>query len=293
MAKRIFDDMVSELQFDTILKARQDADKAKRLCRCCGTHCSLPHTPGASVSVNPSTTHLTVGQQPASQNKNSVSSSSGSGTPTKDNGNILLICPVCKRQFASNRIAAHLATCMGISTGSRRGARSAKAKMDERPGSPYVDLPDEVVSGSQKAKSKKKDSNGNGKRPPSPSVIDTPTKKLKKQKIGSFNESADNVSVSSSQPPSSLRKSSTSSIANGFASDSASQYSGEPSPMSTSSSHSTQGQASAKKVKAKAPSVSAPITPLAASRGPPGSSKGRAIATARLFGEGDVAMAEP
>ena len=32
--------MVSELQFDTILKARQDADKAKRPCRCCGTQLS-------------------------------------------------------------------------------------------------------------------------------------------------------------------------------------------------------------------------------------------------------------
>lgn len=145
-ANRIFDDMVSELQFDTILKARQDADKAKRPCRCCGTqlscidaqvaelltldchttsypsyllflkvvlyvsdydsstetHRPMPvataHTPGASASANSSTTRLSAIQQPASQNKSAISSSSGSGTPTKDGGNILLKCPICNRQ---------------------------------------------------------------------------------------------------------------------------------------------------------------------------------------------------
>jgi hypothetical protein len=48
-ANRIFEDMVSELQFDTILKARQDADKAKRPCRCCGTQLSYM---GWSASLN-------------------------------------------------------------------------------------------------------------------------------------------------------------------------------------------------------------------------------------------------
>ncbi|KAG8777143.1 hypothetical protein FRC16_004271, partial [Serendipita sp. 398] len=181
VANKIFDEMVQEIQFDTVLRARLDAQKAQRQCSRCGTHCLLSHPPGTS------TTPQLTNSQPASSQTNgtapkSISGPVGTATPTKDNPNIYLSCPVCKRPFASNRCAAHLATCMGISTGSRRGARNVKAKADERAASPYVDLPDDAtLSGSQKSKSKKKDSNGNGKRPSSPSILDTPTKKSKKQ----------------------------------------------------------------------------------------------------------------
>ena len=61
------------------------------------TFVATAHPPGASASVNSSATHLSINQTPASQNK-TLSSSSGSGTPTKDGPNILLTCPVCKRQ---------------------------------------------------------------------------------------------------------------------------------------------------------------------------------------------------
>ncbi|KAG9032445.1 hypothetical protein FS842_004086 [Serendipita sp. 407] len=156
VANKIFDEMVQEIQFDTVLRARLDAQKAQR-------QCSRSHPPGTS------TTPQLTNSQPASSQTNgtapkSISGPVGTATPTKDNPNIYLSCPVCKRSFASNRCAAHLATCMGISTGSRRGARNVKSKADERAASPYVDLPDDAtLSGSQKSKSKKKDSNGNGK----------------------------------------------------------------------------------------------------------------------------------
>ncbi|PVG02623.1 hypothetical protein CPB86DRAFT_530872 [Serendipita vermifera] len=292
MASRIFDDMVAEIQLDIVLRARQDAERVKRPCRCCGQYCSLPHSADDLTSTRASGTNNGTNALVGSQGKGPGAVSSGSGTPTKDTTNVYLTCPVCKRQFASNRCAAHLATCMGLSTGSRRGARNAKSKLDDSSNSPYIEPPDEVVvSASQSAKSKKKDSNGNGKRPPSPSVLDTPTKKLKKQKVGSTSEYTDVGSASSSQTPSRLRKSSTaSSAANGMASPSPSAYSSDNTPASSGSSPSTQGQTkpqiTKQKQKPAAPVASTPVTSVIA-RGPPGSSKGRSIAAARLHGEGD------
>jgi len=292
VARQIFEGMVSELQFDTVLRARKDADKAKRPCRCCGTYCSLPHTPGASTSAptssNGSTNKTITGVA-------TTAGSSGSGTPTKDNANIYLPCPVCKRPFASNRVAAHLANCMGISNGGRR-ARNAKVKLDDRSASPYVDVSDEtMVSGSQKPKSKKKDSNGNGKRPGSPSLLDTP-KKSKKQKVNSMTESMDTASITSSG----LRKSSTaSSILDGaingntnFASASPSMYSSPNSTDSTESGGSTMIGHGSQSKPTKVGKSHSSTTTSATSRGPPGSSKGRSIAAARLMGEGETASTE-
>lgn len=276
--------MLSELVFDTVVRGHQDAQKAKRPCRCCGTYCSLPHPPGSKSSTNLATS--ASGQPPKG-----MTGSSGSGTPTKDT-NILLTCPSCARPVASNRCAQHLANCMGIGTG-RRGARNAKAKQDQRAASPYIDSPDEPSS-SQKSK-KKKDSNSNGKRPPSPSLLDTPTKKPKKMKANSVNDLMEIGSTSSSQGASRARKGSTaSSIANNLASPSPSMYSSPESADSTDtggSSHTQPKQAGLPKpVKVKSISGATVTVASAAAipRGPPGSSKGRIIAAARLHGDADA-----
>lgn len=173
----------------------------------------------------------------------------------KTDGNIYFECTNCQKKIASNRYAPHLSGCLGIGTGSRRGAaRNASAKNRLGPelergaspavsdyGSPLLDTPNSKGKSKAKGSNKKSngklldgDNNGNHKRSAS-SVEISPSKKVKKQKTGDSLTSLDSIaktavplktipaSWSPTGPPSP-------SVASG------SQYSGKDSPGASISS---------------------------------------------------------
>ncbi|KIM66978.1 hypothetical protein SCLCIDRAFT_1210441 [Scleroderma citrinum Foug A] len=196
---------------------------------------------------------------------------SGTSTPTgvKD-GNILFECSVCKRQVASNRYAPHLSGCMGIGTGTRRGAArgmnlKAKQPIDTiRSTSPFCgsendNISDDNSNGKVKGKSKSKtqDDDFNLKRKRDISPQTSPAKKPKKPKTtgspvsrlkaGADGASAGNQTLqvpssSQSKVPSKLRSSSTASFLERDRSATPASQSSAGTPIATSTSSAISGQ---------------------------------------------------
>ncbi|KAG2154536.1 hypothetical protein DEU56DRAFT_769111 [Suillus clintonianus] len=240
ITSKIFSAMLDDLTMDAALQAHHQLLRSRAVCRICHTRCGMVHPNGAQIVTSQahSIIHGDVGGKTAS--------STGTNTPngSKSDGNILFECMVCKHQVASNRFAPHLSKCMGIGTGSRRGAprgTNLKAKIPIEPGrsaSPYPgsengNVSDDNLNGKGKVKGKGKraddaDFNLKRKRPISPQTSPTkkPTKKLKtagspvsrlKADPDSSGTTASNTlqvpsSSSQSKVPSKLRSSSTASF---------------------------------------------------------------------------------
>jgi len=81
---------------------------------------------------------------PSSSAKDAAEQSGHANGGPKQDGNTLLDCVNCKRPIASNRYAPHLASCMGLSVGARRGGpRNASKRFDSegaRSASPQISL---------------------------------------------------------------------------------------------------------------------------------------------------------
>ncbi|KAF8591994.1 hypothetical protein K439DRAFT_1626493 [Ramaria rubella] len=189
---------------DAALQSHKEIVRAKVICQVCGTRCGSvhaqkPHLNGASTSAPVSSIPPPSSGSPAATGTAGV----GTSTPTakeKPDVNIYFECTNCQKKIASNRYAPHLSGCLGLGTGSRRGAaRNAAAKNKlgadaDRGGSPYVgseygspSLDVINAKGKGKAKNSKKingkannELNGSHKRPNTPDS--SPAKKVKKQK---------------------------------------------------------------------------------------------------------------
>ncbi|KAI6133320.1 hypothetical protein EDD16DRAFT_1531148 [Pisolithus croceorrhizus] len=217
LADRIFSAMLDELTMDAALRGHREIARNRSVCR------GLP----------------------------------GTSTPTgSKEGNVLFECPVCKRQVASNRYAPHLSGCMGIGTGSRRGAArgTLKTKLpietirSDSPlqGSENGNFSDDNSGGKVKGKSKGKNTdddefNLKRKQPVSPQT--SPAKKPKKQKTaGSV---ASRLKDSTSKIPSKLRSSSTASFLDRDRSATPASQSSSGTPIATSVSSVISGQSPA------------------------------------------------
>ncbi|KAH9937464.1 uncharacterized protein B0H18DRAFT_970762, partial [Fomitopsis serialis] len=197
IADRIFSAMVDDALMDVVLESHQAIARSRKVCDICHTYCGQVHVPGASGSTTQASPSKVA--TPSEDVRTNSPAGTGTSTPTngKTNGNVIMECVNCDRQVASNRYAAHLADCMGLST--RRGAArnaSHKAKIGSdagRSASPFMGTEDGMLSdegkpppaGKNKGKSKAKraddaEFNLHRKRPGSPNV--SPKKNQKKAK---------------------------------------------------------------------------------------------------------------
>ncbi|KAH9835777.1 uncharacterized protein C8Q71DRAFT_763387 [Rhodofomes roseus] len=197
IAGRIFAAMVDDALMDVVLESHQSIARSRKVCDICHTYCEQVHVPGASGSAPGASPYK--GATPTEEVRTNSPAGTGTNTPVngKSNGNVILECVNCGRQMASNRYAAHLADCMGLST--RRGATrnaSHKAKIGSdagRSASPFLGTEDGMLSddgkagpagkGKGKSRAKRVDDaefNLHRKRPGSPIV--SPKKNAKKAK---------------------------------------------------------------------------------------------------------------
>ncbi|KAF9535545.1 hypothetical protein CPB83DRAFT_841950 [Crepidotus variabilis] len=202
LANRILSAMLDELILDTTLKSHHEVARSKTVCPVCNTRCGAIHTPGSSSSAANESSQFSAKAPSRAATPSSAASNeftlakqnaNGISTPTggKD-GNLYLECVVCSRQISSNRYAPHLASCMGLGSARRNGARgTAKPKLPSdagRSASPVSeggDGSEERPNG--KGKSKVKDDgefavSGNGKRKRVGSPHISPNKKSKQGK---------------------------------------------------------------------------------------------------------------
>ncbi|KAL4068325.1 hypothetical protein V8B97DRAFT_1974909 [Scleroderma yunnanense] len=271
LAARMFSAMLDELTMDATLRGHREVAKNRASCRVCHTRCGMVHASNGQSA-------LLQTQKGSNHESTSLGgktiSGTGASTPTgaKD-GNILFECSVCKRQVASNRYAPHLSGCMGIGTGTRRGAPrgiNLKTKLPIetiRSTSPFYgsdsgNISDENSNGKSKGKSKGKtiddvEFNLKRKRPVSPQT--SPPKKPKKPKTtgspvsrlkaGADGTAAGNqtlqASSSQSKIPSKLRSSSTASFLERDRSATPASQSSAGTPIATSTSSAISGQSAA------------------------------------------------
>jgi hypothetical protein len=301
LASTIFSAMLDDIVLDTALQSHHEVTRSRAICHVCNTHCGLGHVPGPSNYVPQAVPPPSRPSTPAAESKTTNGSlGTGTSTPTsvKADGTIYLNCVNCSRPFASNRYALHLSSCLGIGTGTRRGAaRSIHTKPNNsseggRSASPSEggNVSDGDRSSKEKGKSKSKraddaEFNLKRKRPNSPQL--SPHKKQKKQKTPaspvarvktdtegsglSSNTHQTSASASQSKVPSRLRESSTASFAD--RERSSSSASASPSPGTPVASVSTPSSATnspslaagsngmGKKWKGKAPSSGPPKRP--------------------------------
>ncbi|KIJ45732.1 hypothetical protein M422DRAFT_778912 [Sphaerobolus stellatus SS14] len=234
ISSSLFSAMLHEVLMEAVLQSHKDAMRAKTVCSVCGLHCGTTHKP----------TGIT----------NGTGSSSGTPAPKdKSDANIYFDCSNCQKKISSNRYAPHLSGCLGLGTGSRRGAiRNASAK--NRLGADTADRASpfngsdygspslqETPNGKSKAKSKntKKangkaalDLNGSQKRPGAVIEVSPSKKKKLKTDLPPLAESSTSSNVPSfSRLP--VRSAATSASPPAPPSPSvasASQYSGRDSP---------------------------------------------------------------
>ncbi|KAA1468576.1 hypothetical protein DENSPDRAFT_833923 [Dentipellis sp. KUC8613] len=198
LASRIFSALVDDIVMDAALQSHKEVVRSRAVCEVCHTRCGQAHISG------PSNATVTALSQNGASSSRQGTPIEGRGTPgtstpngTKD-GN--LECVNCNRFIAPSRYAPHLSSCMGIGTGTRRGAArgvNSKAKpLDARSASPHMGSENGNVSDDsrqshsqptgkkkgrpQKNKQAESELNGNRKRPGSPQL--SPNKNTKKQK---------------------------------------------------------------------------------------------------------------
>ncbi|KAI6136900.1 hypothetical protein F5141DRAFT_1077382 [Pisolithus sp. B1] len=253
LADRIFSAMLDELTMDAALRGHREIARNRSVCRGCHTHCGMAH----ARSGHQQPQRASNDDPPLLDGK--TVSSTGTSTPTgSKEGNVLFECPVCKRQVASNRYAPHLSGCMGIGTGSRRGAArgTLKTKLpietirSDSPlqGSENGNFSDDNSGGKVKGKSKGKNTdddefNLKRKQPVSPQT--SPAKKLKKQKTAGSVASRLKDTGSQSKIPSKLRSSSTASFLDRDRSATPASQSSSGTPIATSVSSVISGQSPA------------------------------------------------
>ncbi|KAL0579805.1 hypothetical protein V5O48_002216 [Marasmius crinis-equi] len=252
LTTKIFCAMLEDIAMDAAIQAHNEVSRSRAICEICGTRCNAVHVPGPSKTQATSSRAVTpmLEGKPA----NGTTSTSGTGTPSKD-GNVYLDCVNCNRPFASNRYAAHLSSCLGLSSARRGPNRSTNAKSkssdagrSDSPASEMGNVSDDnesksSVKGKAKSKGKRADEaefNLKRKRPVSPQVSPSKKPKAKALTPSSFGRSSPGVVPASSslgsqtKIPSKLRDSSTA-----------------PYPASTSASSSRSSSPDAKPLAAK------------------------------------------
>ncbi|KLT44595.1 hypothetical protein CC85DRAFT_256903 [Cutaneotrichosporon oleaginosum] len=186
LAEAIFADLLADQVLTTTIAAHREVKRGQAVCATCGTRCrahvpiaplasgstsavgSRESSPARGITVRPN--GYTIGPEKGTGGGTGIGSGSGRVDAA---GNAFFDCLVCGRSVTSNRYAPHLASCLGFSGSTRRGASrvaAAKARLgaDGRASpSPYLtgdDSDTESLSGKRK-----KLLNGNGKRASSPS----------------------------------------------------------------------------------------------------------------------------
>ncbi|KAL7424956.1 hypothetical protein Q5752_000643 [Cryptotrichosporon argae] len=164
VAEAVFVDMMRDAVTATAMRAYREVRRAQAVCGVCGTRCRahvpLISRPGAAPSSRAESREAS----PARPDSASAGPSSragghavgpergtgggtgvGSGRGRVDaSGNAFFDCLVCGRPVTSSRYAPHLASCLGLSGSTRRGASriaSTKARLgthDRSSPSPYV-----------------------------------------------------------------------------------------------------------------------------------------------------------
>ncbi|BEI83322.1 hypothetical protein CcaverHIS002_0311900 [Cutaneotrichosporon cavernicola] len=181
LAEAIFADLLADQVLTTTIAAHREVKRGQAVCATCGTRCrahvpialasgassavgSREGSPARGITVRPG--GYTVGPEKGTGGGTGIGSGSGR---IDSSGNAFFDCLVCGRSVTSNRYAPHLASCLGYSGSTRRGASrmaAAKARLgaDGRASpSPYLtgdDSDTESLSGKRK-----KLLNGNSKRP--------------------------------------------------------------------------------------------------------------------------------
>ncbi|THH11781.1 hypothetical protein EW145_g418 [Phellinidium pouzarii] len=191
LSSRILSEMLGEIVMDTTLQAYKEERRSSSICRVCNTRCGQVHAHSATAPVPGSS--RAASPPPINADGFSLTGASTPGGSNKTDGNVNLDCVNCQRPVASNRYAQHLATCLGVGIGVRRGAQrnavtKTKSSANGRSTSPYVDeVMDESRTAKGKIRAKAKsagslddDPNGGQKRPRTPQP--SPLKKQKKGK---------------------------------------------------------------------------------------------------------------
>lgn len=225
LVTKIFCAMLDDIVMDSAIQAHNEVSRSRAVCEVCGTRCNAVHVPGSSKLATSSRAAT-----PMAEGKplNGVTSSTPSSTPSSiKDGNIYLDCVNCNRPFGSNRYAAHLSSCLGLSSARRTTNRgSIKSKQSDTgrsdsPASEIGNISDEdegklSAKGKMKSKGKRSDEaefNLKRKRPMSPQV--SPNKKAKPKGLSPLKKSGSpGAALSSSlgtqsKIPSKLRDSST------------------------------------------------------------------------------------
>ncbi|KAF9270472.1 hypothetical protein L218DRAFT_952589 [Marasmius fiardii PR-910] len=217
--------MLDDIVMDSAIQAHNEVSRNRAICEVCGTRCNAVHVPGSSKLATSSRAATPMAE---GKSLNGTTSSTPGSTPSSvKDGNIYLDCVNCNRPFASNRYAAHLSSCLGLSSARRNANRgSIKSKQSDpgrsdSPPSETGNISDEdegklSAKGKIKPKGKRADEaefNLKRKRPISPQV--SPNKKPKPKgpsplkKSGSPSAALSSSLGTQSKIPSKLRDSST------------------------------------------------------------------------------------
>ncbi|RSH87856.1 uncharacterized protein EHS24_000374 [Apiotrichum porosum] len=189
MAEAIYNDLLADSVLSTTIEAHREIKRGQVVCATCGTRCRahVPINPIASGQSSaaasreaspikvPSTrpNGYTVGPEKGTGGGTGIGSGSGR---VDASGNAFFDCLVCGRSITSSRYAPHLASCLGYSGSTRRGASrmaAAKARLganDRASPSPY--LASDIDSDADSNSGKRKKLNGSlAKRAASPTKV--------------------------------------------------------------------------------------------------------------------------
>ncbi|RSH93499.1 hypothetical protein EHS25_007855 [Saitozyma podzolica] len=216
-ADAIFDDLLADLVLSCTISAHREIKRGRAICGVCRSHDGLqPLKPSQASQVSQAETSSSSSRagSPASASQRSVTVNGtssvpvdrtagyavgpekgtggatgiGSGSGRMEGGNVFFNCLVCGKPTVSTRYAPHLASCLGLSGSTRRGATrqaATKARLghsDRSSPSPYYDGSQNGDSDGESTagkKSKKNALNVNGKRGRSPNKA-----ALKKSRLG-------------------------------------------------------------------------------------------------------------
>ncbi|GFZ50099.1 hypothetical protein JCM24511_07852 [Saitozyma sp. JCM 24511] len=173
-ADAIFDDLLADLILSCTISAHREIKRGRAICGVCRSHDNLqplkPSQPSQSAQAEASSSSSRAGS-PASASQRSVTANGapsgpvdrtagyavgpekgtggatgiGSGSGRMEGGNVFFNCLVCGKPTVSTRYAPHLASCLGLSGSTRRGATrqaATKARLghsDRSSPSPYYD----------------------------------------------------------------------------------------------------------------------------------------------------------
>ncbi|KAG7099472.1 hypothetical protein E1B28_001321 [Marasmius oreades] len=224
LVTKIFCAMLDDIVMDSAIQAHNEVSRSRAVCVVCGTRCNAVHVPGSSKLATSSRAATPMAE---GNSLNGATTSIPGSTPSSvKDGNVYLDCVNCYHPIASNRYAAHLSSCLGLSSARRTANRgSIKSKQSDagRSNSPASEIgniseDDESkpsAKGKMKSKGKRADEaefSMKRKRPISPQV--SPNKKPKPKGLSPLKKAGSSGVVlsslgSQSKVPSKLRDSST------------------------------------------------------------------------------------